>query len=115
MFRWLNVQELSGLKEIERGERLVALVGYGKWSHQQGLKSYSFQNDILTNKYLHFLSPTASSPQELEETNDETSRYGLGSLLTIVTRMALGERHFQVDYESESYKSEVREWRVDYL
>lgn len=50
-----------------------------------------------------------SSPQELEETNDETSRYGLGSLLTIVTRMALGERHFQVDYESESYKSEVRE------
>lgn len=50
-----------------------------------------------------------SSPQELEETNDETSRYGLGSLLTIVTRMALGKRHFQVDYESESYKSEVRE------
>ena len=77
--------------------------------HNQGLKCYSFQNDILTNKYLHFLSPTESSLQEVEETNDEMSRYGLGSLVTIVTRMALGERHFRIDYESESYKSEVRE------
>ena len=47
----------------------------------------------------------------MEETTDEMSQYGLGSLVTIVTRMALGERHFVIDYESESYKSEVREWR----
>ena len=68
----------------------------------QGLRRYSYRKEILSETYLHLLS---SSSESIE--SSESTRCGLNSVLTIATRMALGERRFVIDYESEVYQKEV--------
>ena len=68
----------------------------------QGLRRYSYRKEILSETYLHLLSHASESSE-----SSESTRCGLNSVLTITTRMALGERRFVIDYESESYQKEV--------
>ena len=68
----------------------------------QGLRRYSYRKEILSETYLHLLSHTSESNE-----SSESTRCGLNNVLTIATRMALGERRFVIDYESDPYQKEV--------